>query len=234
MKTILAWVQKFLHDHPKVRSAVRDARWQIKKVPLINRISIAFDTAYFKNAGDERLHAENADGRDEYAEAYWAFISPRVHGQVLDVGCGSGYLTKRIAANPKVQSVVGVDKIQDFQTSDPKITYVTDDLTRPKDFPGTFDVVVSSEFIEHVREVDCRKILAKITKALKPGGVFIGSTPHNPTAFKTFSGSRFHIREYNEKDLTRLLKDFFGDVVVTALSTHCLVWEAKQPRSYIL
>ena len=47
-------VKNFLHDHPKTRNGVRWMRWQLKKIPGINRVSIAIDTHYFKNAGNER------------------------------------------------------------------------------------------------------------------------------------------------------------------------------------
>lgn len=226
---MLSKLKKFLHKHPKLRNGVREFRWQVKRIPVINRISIAFDTAYFKDAGEERPNANVHGGADEYAEAYAKFIVPRAHGRVLDIGCGRGYLTRRIALNPRVEAVVGIDKIKDFDSPHSKIIYVSGDLPQAGDFPGKFDVVVASEFIEHIAEEDHKKILAKVARALEPHGVYIGSTPHNPTNFKTFSGSRFHVREYNEKDLKQLLQSFFRDVIVTALPEHCLVWEARRP-----
>lgn len=210
---------------------VREWRWQLKRIPLVCRISIAIDAAYFRGAheGEERPNADVHGGADEYSEAYAKFIVPRAHGRVLDVGCGRGYLTRRIAENPAVTAVVGVDKIKNFDNPHPKITYLSEDLPPAGDFPGKFDVAVASEFVEHVTEEDHKKILAKIARALKPDGAYIGSTPHNPTSFKTFSGSRFHVREYNKKDLMSILRSFFCDVVVTALPEHCLVWEARRP-----
>lgn len=229
MKGPLAALKDFLHKHPKLRNGVRELRWQLKKIPVIDRISIAFDAAYFKDAGEERPSADVRCGADEYAEAYAKFIVPRAHGRVLDVGCGRGYLTQRIAQHPRVEAVVGVDKIKDFCNPHPKITYVSENLPPSGDFPGKFDVVVASEFVEHITEEAHKSIVAKVARALTPHGVYIGSTPHNPTNFKTFSGSRFHIREYSREDLEKLLRSFFHDVVVTALPEHCLVWEARRP-----
>lgn len=224
-------IKKELHKHPKLRNAVREARWQAKRVPIVGRLSIALDAAYFKNAGDERPHADEHSGGDEYAKAYGTFILSRVHGDVLDVGCGHGYLTKQIAARPDVASVIGVDKIDDFLCADPKIKYFTKNLTDlTENFPGTFDVVVASEFIEHISEGDAEKVCKKVARALRSEGAFIGSTPYNPTKLKTFSGSRFHVREYNKKDLAALLGRSFGDVKITVLPVHCLAWEARNPH----
>jgi len=225
---MLSKFREFLHRHPGLRNGIRELRWQLKRIPVINRASIAFDAAYFKDAGEERPNADVHGGADKYSEAYAKFIVPRTYGRVLDVGCGRGYLTRRIAQNSRVEAVVGIDKIKDFGSPHPKITYVSEDLPPAGDFPGKFDVVVASEFVEHIAEEDHKKIVAKAARALKPGGIYIGSTPHNPTNFKTFSGSRFHIREYNEKDLKNILQSFFHDVRVTALPEHCLVWEARR------
>jgi 2-polyprenyl-3-methyl-5-hydroxy-6-metoxy-1,4-benzoquinol methylase len=222
-------LKDFLHSHPRLRNSARWMRWQAKKVPGLDRVSMAMDAAYFKDAGVERPEDQEYSGTDEYSVKYSNFLVPKTYGRVLDIGCGHGYLTEKIAANPKVDSVVGVDKIADFRCLHPNITYQTNNLTEPDDFPGQFDVIVSSEFIEHISEEDYKFLLTKITKALKPGGIYIGSTPRNPTRFKKFSGSRFHVREYNMKDLSIVLQMFFGEVTVTALSEYCIAWEAKKP-----
>ena len=226
---MLSKLKAFLRAHPKLRNGIRELRWQMKRIPLVGRASIAFDAAYFKDAGEERPNADVHGGADEYSEAYANFLIPRAHGRVLDVGCGRGYLTRRIAGNPKVGAVVGIDKIGNFDNPHPKVTYVSEDLPPAGDFPGKFDVVIASEFVEHITEADHKNILAKIARALKDDGIYLGSTPHNPTNFKTFSGSRFHVREYNKKDLTSVLQLFFHDVRVMALPEHCLVWEARRP-----
>lgn len=225
-------IKKFLHAHPRIRNAVRWIRWQTKKVPGLDRVSMAIDAAYFNDSGVERPETNQYSTEDEYSKKYSAYLIPKAYGRVLDVGCGHGYLTQRIAANPKVTEVIGVDKINDFRCRDPKITYQTNNLTElSEDFPGTFDTIVSSEFIEHISEEDYKTLLVKIVKALKPDGIFIGSTPRNPTRFKKFSGSRFHVREYNMKDLSGVLQMFFDEVTVKALSEYCLVWEAKRPKN---
>ncbi len=226
---MLSKLKAFLQAHPKLRNSIRELRWQMKRIPVIDRASIAFDAAYFKDAGEERPNADVHGGADEYSEAYANFLIPRAHGRVLDVGCGRGYLTRRIAGNPKVEAVVGIDKIGNFDNPHPKVTYVSEDLPPAGDFPGKFDAVIASEFVEHITEDDHNNILAKIARALKDDGTYLGSTPHNPTNFKTFSGSRFHVREYNKKDLKNILQLYFHDVRVTALPEHCLVWEAKRP-----
>jgi 2-polyprenyl-3-methyl-5-hydroxy-6-metoxy-1,4-benzoquinol methylase len=205
-------------------------RWQVKKIPGLDRISMAIDAAYFKNSGDERPETHAYSYEDKYSVTYANFLVPRAYGRVLDVGCGHGYLTKKIAHNENVYEIVGIDKINDFRCLDPKITYTTNNLVESTDiFPGIFDTIVSSEFIEHISEREFEKLLVKVVAALGEDGIYIGSTPRNPTRFKKFSGSRFHIREYNIRDLSILLQKFFRDVDVVPLSEYCIAWEAKKP-----
>ncbi len=231
---MFAQIKTFLGRHPKIKYAIRELRWQIKRVPLIGWFSIAFDAAYFRNAGTERPEADVHGGADEYSEANAKFLVPRARGRVLDIGCGRGYLTRRVAENPAVKEVVGIDKIDEFVSQHPKIKYISEDLPPRGDFPGKFDTIVASEFVEHISEKAHREILAKVARALAPGtsgGIYLGSTPHNPTNFKTFSGSRWHVREYNERDLENVLREFFSRVTITALPEHCLVWEASGPKN---
>ncbi len=226
----MKFLRKFLDRFPRVRLFVRRLRWQAKKIPLVREISMAFDKRYFSRLGAERPDEHEAGDGDSYFESYATVLTQKVYGRVLDIGCGHGYLTRRLAGNEKVTEIIGLDKINDFRSTNEKIHYQSQDLAKDQTLPSGFDVVVSSEFIEHITEEEYRRLLSRIVMALKPDGLYIGSTPHNPTPYKTFSGSRFHLREYSRKDLEAVLKEFFDQVKVEVASDYCLFWEARQPK----
>lgn len=224
MRTLL---EKILRRFPGFRNAVRWVRWQAKKVPIIREISMLVDTWYFRMTGAERPDEHQSGDGDEYFEAYATILEKQVSGRVLDLGCGHGFLTKRLAARADVREVVGLDKINQFKFPSEKITFQAQDLSKNISLPRGFDVIVSSEFIEHITENEYRRLLREIVESLEENGRYLGSTPRNPTPYKVFSGSRFHVREYNEKDLRELLQEYFTDVTVRPISEYCLVWEAS-------
>ncbi|HEY4525880.1 MAG TPA: methyltransferase domain-containing protein [Candidatus Paceibacterota bacterium] len=225
-------MDKFLKNHPLLRRFIRWLRWQVKKVPVLRDISIAVDTYYFRAAGNERRTEEDYKDGDDYFESYAGYLESRAHGSVLDLGCGYGYLTKRLANKENVKEVVGLDKISGLKVQHPKIKFQSCDITSAAALPdGPYDVINSSEFVEHIYEDDFRNLLRKIVTALAPDGIYIGSTPRNPTPYKVFSGSRYHLREYNAQDLKSLLSEYFQSVDVKPVSEYCLVWEAKRKKS---
>ena len=228
MRTIYKSLKEFLLRHPELRGKLRSFRWRSKKIPLLGRVVTAFEKSYFGSCAGERYDAENPTEANDYFESYAPILAAKARGRVVDLGCGYGYLTERIAKSVAVSKVIGIDKITDFRRKHPKIEYLTRDLAVDNDLPKDIDTFVSSEFIEHLSEADFRKLLVKISASLKNGGIYIGSTPFNPTDKKVFSGSPFHVREYNKHDLEKLLKEFFHQVEVVPISEFCLVWEAKK------
>jgi len=94
-------------------------------------------------------------------------VMPLEAGQrVLEVGCGSGHLTTRLAnrgvdivgidANPNTVEVSGSDRV---------LCMRGEDLEFPDD---EFDAIVSVHAIEHIPELEAA--LAEMARVLKPGG----------------------------------------------------------------
>ncbi len=105
---------------------------------------------------------------------------------VLDVGCGTGYfahLTKKTYPNAKVYGVdisnaalsIGKKKYKDiiFVKADAEVKLPFKD--------NTFDLVISGEHIEHVRDID--QNLLEINRVMRTGGTLIITTPNLVSAF---------------------------------------------------
>jgi len=112
-------------------------------------------------------------------------------GEVLDVGCGPGYLASRLFEKGFCR-LSGCDRIA-FEDLDPRIRNVIDfhriDLNQEglsfyQD--SSFDLVLASDVLEHLENP--AKILREMARVLKPGGdIFISL----PNAFNIFE--RLHI-----------------------------------------
>lgn len=67
------------------------------------------------------------------------------------------------------------------------------------------DVIISTEFIEHITEEEARGFMKEVRRVLKPGGHFIGTTP-NATVKKT-AASVYHAVEWRSEDLKTAMID---------------------------
>jgi 2-polyprenyl-3-methyl-5-hydroxy-6-metoxy-1,4-benzoquinol methylase len=84
-----------------------------------------------------------------------------------------------------------------------------DDMTNSSIRDNTFDCIVSVEVLEHVeKDAD---FVREVHRVLKPGGVFIMTTPNGDYVTKTAPD---HKRHYKRKQLFDLLSANFGDVQV--------------------
>lgn len=180
----------------------------------------------------ERFDPQKDGAEIEYFNTYARKVIEKVQGRVLDIGCGYGYLTKEIAEKNEINEVVGIDKIdsKEFRCSGNKIEYIKKDISKPLGDLGVFDAITSTEFIEHISESDFKNLLVWIFSSLKAGGVFVGSTPLNPTDKEKFSDSPFHIREYQPHYFKEILEEegFINVVIEEYPSMQFFFWEAKK------
>lgn len=98
--------------------------------------------------------------------------------KILDLGFGSGILLKMLmdAGCKAYGTDISADAVAFFKKYNKKAKVKVDDAQSP-DFPdNTFDKVVCSEVIEHVKKPE--KLLKGVYRILKPKGKFIISTPN--------------------------------------------------------
>jgi len=134
----------------------------------------------------------------DYYEEYWLrrhrkgnlydekWVSPRypvvlsavgTNKDTLDVVCGEGFLSKLL----KVQGnrVIGIDISEEAVMLSPQNgieAYVCDIENEELSFVKKFDVIVVSEFLEHV--VFPKNVLKKLKKYLKSGGFLVITFPN--------------------------------------------------------
>jgi ubiquinone/menaquinone biosynthesis C-methylase UbiE len=95
--------------------------------------------------------------------------------EVLDFGCGTGLLTLRLA--PRVKSVTGVDSSRGMldvlaakiaRQNVGNVRALLLDLEAGDALPDTYDLIVSSMTLHHIREIG--PLLDRFYQALTPGG----------------------------------------------------------------
>ncbi len=139
---------------------------------------------------------------------------------VIDCACGSG-IGARIFAEAGARQVEAFDvspEVIDLNGQKHRIGnlhfYVGNAEALP--IPNRLaNVFISLETIEHL--ANGSHFLAEVKRVLKPGGIFICSTPNrtvtNPgktIADKPFN--KFHVMEYSKEEFAELLRKFFAEV----------------------
>lgn len=138
------------------------------------------------------------------------FVSPEsVCG---DFACGSGYGSVLLAEGGR--RVVGIDikpkiieTISKRYANKSNVEFICQDLRRIS-YDSEFDLIVSFETIEHLEEKEVIGLLRSFSKALKPGGVLVFSTPYLQKRTLTAVEMGFHLTfDIDEKKLSKWLID---------------------------
>lgn len=139
--------------------------------------------------------------------------------RVLDLACGEGFGAALLGA--QAHEVVGVD-IDPQTVAHAATQYRRDNLhftvgsmIDPELLAGTpaFDVITCFEALEHVE--DQGTVIAVVRRLLKPGGLFLTSTP-DITVYSHEHGNDnpFHVRELTEPEFRALLGGSFAHVAI--------------------
>jgi ubiquinone/menaquinone biosynthesis C-methylase UbiE len=124
-------------------------------------------------AGVLELRAADRQQR-EMLESYTADLALNPGARVLEVGCGTGAVSRFLATLENVGEVVGVDPGALFidrareLTQDYRISFVVGDGTALEFEDGVFDAVVCHTTLCHVP--DCSGVLAEAHRVLRSGG----------------------------------------------------------------
>ncbi len=150
---------------------------------------------YYHTLGDRWYRAHDDPVALLRAEAAWRnpWIAHRIHEfysyrspqiQILDVGCGAGFLSNYLAKENFQVTALDLSasslEVARRRDSTGTVRYVLADAYDIPFDEGKFDVVTSTDFLEHV--TDPRRVIQEISRVIKPNGFFF---------FHTFNRSWF-------------------------------------------
>jgi len=122
-------------------------------------------------------------------------------GRSLDIGCGVGFVLNYLAGPNFDLNVFGVDisdiAIQQAQTrmqqipGGPKQVCVLDSQKLPFE-DHFFSLITCFDVLEHLDEQDIDTTISEILRALRPGGVFLGSVSCRKSGVNDLHGDNLH------------------------------------------
>lgn len=139
--------------------------------------------------------------------------------RVLDIGSGAGYGAAELSHSAR--SITGIDLAQDAvryacdHYKLPNTHFVRASATALPFRDQSFELATAFEVIEHLS--DWSRLLAEARRVLRPGGVFLVSTPN--TLYYAESRSRdgpnpFHVHEFDFAEFRDALSEYFPAVSI--------------------
>jgi demethylmenaquinone methyltransferase/2-methoxy-6-polyprenyl-1,4-benzoquinol methylase len=157
-------------DYYRARAPEYDAWW--------------FRTGRF-DRGDENNAAWHRD-TEAVERAVDAMLAARRPANVLEVACGTGLFTRRLA--PRVAHVTAVDAAPEViainrgRVARPNVDYVQADLFGFVP-PSRYDLVFMSFWLSHVPHARFDAFWGMVRNALAPGGIaYVVDSAHDPTS----------------------------------------------------
>lgn len=160
------------------------------------------------NSDSKRINIDNSSGYDRWSEFYDSYPNPTVAADddafpsfwgalcnldILEIGCGTGRHTVRLAAHNNVTGIdVSAGMIAAARSKLPAGTNLIEgDFVTYNGFPpGSFDVAVTSLVLEHIQ--DLPMFFTQLAKVLRPHGQFFMSEIHPA---RTADGIFAHFRD---------------------------------------
>lgn len=145
--------------------------------------------------------------------------------QVIELGCGEGYSTKRLhkmlPSNARFSASEYVGKLVPVaQKLNPKVKVIEESVYELTHKDKTFDVVFLLEVLEHLDYPD--KALEEIGRVLKDDGVLILGVPREPLwrmlnmargkYLKDFGNTVGHLNHWSARGLEKFVEEHFGPV----------------------
>ena len=130
--------------------------------------------------------------------------------RMLDAGCGTGQMLKHLQQHG---DAVGLDLSPEaiaFAASRDAKNLVLGSVTKPPFSPGSFDIALALDVIEHVD--DDRTILKGLLELIKPGGALILTVPAYESLWSDHDKINHHRRRYRTEQLQSCVESAGFDV----------------------
>lgn len=134
------------------------------------------------------------------------FLSPAKPANILEVGCGTGYVLSGLSQLPHYRLTgadLHIEGLLFAKKRLPQTPFVQVDF-RHLPFHHEFDAIGAFDVLEHIEEDE--EAIQSAYKALKPHGFFILTVPQHRWLWSRQDEAAYHKRRYTRRELCEKLK----------------------------
>ncbi len=173
------------------------------------------------NSSTREVVVGDSSRRQEEVLLGWIEALKRSDLNIIDAGCGAGWLCERLS---KYGRIVGVDLADEVleraRQRAPNVTFIAGNLMELDLGSDRFDVTISLEVLSHV--ADQPAFIAKLASMTAPGGRLILATQNKPVLKRNLDVEPVkpgQLRRWvDSRELRRLLKPHFRIKTLRSLS----------------
>jgi predicted TPR repeat methyltransferase len=163
-----------------LRSAKADA--DLKRFAQGRNAAEAFDLLYAKNIDPWGFQVPQFSYQRQKYDTIARLVPDRVYENALDLGCGIGLLTERLASRAGHVlgldvSQVAIDAARTRLAHNPALEFrQADILNLPDDLDGRFDLIVVADvlyYLSPMSDAMLKHMAQRLRRLLKPGGVCV-------------------------------------------------------------
>jgi SAM-dependent methyltransferase len=135
------------------------------------------------------------------------FADPRTPLEMLDIGCGIGGIVGALESISNLRltgSEIYLSGLRYARSRLPGVKFIQLDATRIP-FRDQFDIVGAFDVLEHI-EAD-EQVMRSVSKALRPGGLFLITVPQYPWMWSHLDEMVHHKRRYTRSELVSKLRN---------------------------
>lgn len=148
---------------------------------------------------------------NNYNDWTYSLFAPLVRGRVLEVGCGVGTFTQRLAKPSVIKSLLSIDISEQAVARCQAVVRSPIVEVRQADvreIEGEFDLVLCMNVLEHIE--DDAAAFRHMLGLVRPGGSLFLLVPAHEWLFTSFDAESGHHRRYNKRLVRQLLDEATG------------------------
>ena len=150
-----------------------------------------------------KSYDENARIQKRMAERLLTFVKNRSPKKILEIGCGTGFLTRLLSENINYESFIALDIVEECENFihniNPNIKFITADIEDYlKENNEKYDLIISNASLQWIE--DFENIVNTLKERLNPNGELVFSTFGNENFREIYHvfGTTLNYYSYNE------------------------------------